>query len=168
MPGLRLRRRLGAFGHPVHAHHPGLAPPTSRPGIIDRVSSMQIFGGIAAALYHRERTGKGQKVEFNLYHTGVWMVGADIMDALVGCRCASPTRTSRTTPSTTSTRPRTTAGCSSPPATATPAADPTAPASGPFCRALDRPDLADDPRFETTALRQENRKALKPMLERSS
>ena len=45
---------------------------------------MQIFGGIAAALYHRERTGEGQKVEFNLYHTGVWMVGADIMDALFG------------------------------------------------------------------------------------
>mgnify|MGYP000713128878 CR=1 FL=1 len=27
---------------------PGSIPPTSRPGIIDRVSSMQIFGGIAA------------------------------------------------------------------------------------------------------------------------
>ncbi|HEY5168327.1 MAG TPA: CoA transferase, partial [Thermoleophilia bacterium] len=63
---------------------PGTPPPASRPGIIDRVSSMQVFGGICAALYHREHTGEGQKVEFNLYHTGVWMVGADIMDALMG------------------------------------------------------------------------------------
>ena len=29
---------------------PDVPPPASRPGIIDRVSSMQIFGGIAAAL----------------------------------------------------------------------------------------------------------------------
>ena len=63
---------------------PGTPPPASRPGIIDRVSSMQVFGGMCAALYHREHTGEGQKVEFNLYHTGVWMVGADIMDALMG------------------------------------------------------------------------------------
>ena len=72
---------------------PGMQPPASRPGIIDRVSSMQVFGGICAALYHREHTGEGQKVEFNLYHTGVWMVGADIMDALFGP--AAPARRSQ-------------------------------------------------------------------------
>ncbi len=72
---------------------PGTPPPASRPGIIDRVSSMQVFGGICAALYHREHTGEGQKVEFNLYHTGVWMVGADIMDALFGP--AAPPRRSQ-------------------------------------------------------------------------
>ena len=39
-------------------------------------------------------TGEGQKVEFNLYHTGVWMVGADIMDALFGLplRRVDPTK----------------------------------------------------------------------------
>ena len=84
MPGYDFAAGWARSGIQYMLTVPGSLPPTSRPGIIDRVSSMQIFGGIAAALYNRERTGEGQKVEFNLYHTGVWMVGADIMDALVG------------------------------------------------------------------------------------
>ena len=146
---------------------PGTQPPASRPGIIDRVSSMQVFGGICAALYHREHTGEGQKVEFNLYHTGVWMVGADIMDALIGS-AAPPRRPPRCRPtrSTTCTSARTAAGCSSPPPTGTPR--PTtrsAPSSGSrSAGVLDRPDLADDPRFATTDMRQQHRDVLTPMI----
>ena len=145
---------------------PGTPPPASRPGIIDRVSSMQVFGGICAALYHREHTGEGQKVEFNLYHTGVWMVGADIMDALLGLPLRRVDPPSRTTRSTTSTSARTAAGCSSPPPTATPRRTTRpAPSSGSrSTSALDRPDLADDPRFATTDMRQQHRDVLTPML----
>ena len=140
---------------------PGTPPPASRPGIIDRVSSMQVFGGICAALYHREHTGEGQKVEFNLYHTGVWMVGADIMDALFGL----PLR--RVDPK--SDNPfYDVYKCKDGRWLQLTAADRYAKAHDPvgakfwqsFCRALDRPDLADDPRFATTDMRQQHRDVL--------
>lgn len=145
---------------------PGIPPPSSRPGIIDRVSSLQIFGGIAAALYHKEKTGKGQKVEFNLYHTGVWMVGADIMDALVGVPLhrIDPRNPENPLYETYRTKDdkwlQLTAG------------DRYAPAADPegrvfwaaFCRALDRPALVNDPRFATTVDRQKNRQELTPIL----
>ena len=167
MPGYDFAAGWARSGIQYMLTVPGSLPPTSRPGIIDRVSSMQIFGGIAAALYNRERTGRGQKVEFNLYHTGVWMVGADIMDALVGVPL-------RITDSDKSDNPfydvyftkderwlQLTAGDRY-----AAASDPTGAAFwGRFTTALDRPDLASDPRFQTTALRQEHRAELKPMLE---
>jgi formyl-CoA transferase len=145
---------------------PGTPPPASRPGIIDRVSSMQIFGGIAAALYHRERTGEGQKVEFNLYHTGVWMVGADIMDALFGL----PLR--RVDPSKSDNPFYDVYQCSDGRWLQLTAADRYAKAADPagsgfwnaFCRAIERPDLAEDPRFATTDMRQQHRDVLSPML----
>jgi crotonobetainyl-CoA:carnitine CoA-transferase CaiB-like acyl-CoA transferase len=145
---------------------PGSPPPSSRPGIIDRVSSMQIFGGIAAALYHREKTGEGQKVEFNLYHTGVWMVGADIMDALFGLplRRVDPTKSDNPFYDTYQ--------CKDGRWLQLTAADRYAKAHDPsgsafwtaFCRAIERPDLADDPRFATTDSRQNHRDVLAPML----
>ncbi len=126
---------------------PGTPPPASRPGIIDSVSSMQIFGGIAAALYHRERTGEGQKVEFNLYHTGVWMVGADVMDALFGL----PLR--RVDPSKSDNPFYDVYQCKDGRWLQLTAADRYAKAADPsgsafwtaFCRAMERPDLAEDP-----------------------
>jgi crotonobetainyl-CoA:carnitine CoA-transferase CaiB-like acyl-CoA transferase len=167
MPGYDFAAGWARSGIQYMLTVPGSIPPTSRPGIIDRVSSMQIFGGIAAALYHRERTGKGQKVEFNLYHTGVWMVGADIMDALVGVplRITDPSKSDNPFYDTYKTKDdrwlQLTAG------------DRYAAASDPtgrvfwtrFTNALGRPDLAEDPRFATTADRQAHRKELKPMLE---
>ena len=145
---------------------PGTPPPASRPGIIDRVSSMQIFGGMCAALYHRERTGEGQKVEFNLYHTGVWMVGADIMDALMGL----PLR--RVDPAKSDNPFYDVYQCKDGRWLQLTAADRYAKAHDPagakfwqsFTRALDRPDLADDPRFATTDMRQQHRDILAPML----
>jgi crotonobetainyl-CoA:carnitine CoA-transferase CaiB-like acyl-CoA transferase len=145
---------------------PGVPPPASRPGIIDRVSSMQIFGGIAAALYHRERTGEGQKVEFNLYHTGVWMVGADIMDALFDL----PLR--RVDPKKSDNPFYDVYECKDGRWLQLTAADRYAKAADPggrtfwtaFCRVLDRQDLADDPRFATTDDRQQHREVLGPIL----
>jgi len=145
---------------------PGVPPPASRPGIIDRVSSMQIFGGITAALFHRERTGEGQKVEFNLYHTGVWMVGADIMDALFGL----PLR--RVDPRKSDNPFYDVYRCKDGRWLQLTAADRYAKAHDPagakfwhsFCAALERPDLAEDPRFATTDMRQQHREVLSPIL----
>jgi len=166
MPGYDFAAGWARSGIQYMLTVPGSLPPTSRPGIIDRVSSMQIFGGITAALYHRERTGKGQKVEFNLYHTGVWMVGADIMDAAMGLplRIVDPAKSDNPFYDVYKTKDdrwlQLTAGDRY-----AAASDPTGAAFwGRFTKALDRPDLAQDPRFQTTALRQENRAVLKPML----
>jgi crotonobetainyl-CoA:carnitine CoA-transferase CaiB-like acyl-CoA transferase len=167
MPGYDFAAGWARSGIQYMLTVPGAVPPTSRPGIIDRVSSMQIFGGIAAALYNRERTGKGQKVEFNLYHTGVWMVGADIMDALVGVplRITDPDKSDNPFYDTYKTKDdrwlQLTAGDRY-----AAASDPTGRAFWTkFTNALERPDLADDARFATTADRQGHRKELKPMLE---
>ncbi len=148
---------------------PGQIPPSSRPGIIDRVSSLQIFGGITAALFHKEETGKGQKVEFNLYHTGVWMAGADIMDAIMGVplRRVDPSKSANPFYDTYRTKDDRWVQLT--------AADRYAAASDPegrafwaaFCRALDRGDLVNDPRFITTATRQEHRQELTPILEKT-
>ena len=63
---------------------PGCIPPPQRGGMMDRVVGAHIVGGIAAALLHRERTGEGQKLEFSLYHAGVWTLAEDIQPALMG------------------------------------------------------------------------------------
>ena len=153
MPGYDFAAGWARSGIQYMLTVPGSLPPTSRPGIIDRVSSMQIFGGIAAALYNRERTGRGQKVEFNLYHTGVWMVGADIMDASVGVplRIIDPAKSDNPFYDVYKTKDdrwlQLTAGDRY-----AAASDPTGAAFwGRFTNALDRPDLASDPRFQTTA-----------------
>jgi crotonobetainyl-CoA:carnitine CoA-transferase CaiB-like acyl-CoA transferase len=167
MPGYDFAAGWARSGIQYMLTVPGYPPPTSRPGIIDRVSSMQIFGGIAAALFHRERTGEGQKVEFNLYHTGVWMVGADIMDALMGVplRITDPSKSDNPFYDTYQTKDgrwlQLTAGDRY-----AAASDPTGRAFWTkFTKALDRPDLAEDPRFATTADRQAHRSELKPILE---
>jgi crotonobetainyl-CoA:carnitine CoA-transferase CaiB-like acyl-CoA transferase len=95
------------------------------------------------------------------------MVGADIMDALVGVplRITDPDKSDNPFYDTYKTKDdrwlQLTAGDRY-----AAASDPTGSAFWTkFCRALDRPDLAGDPRFGTTADRQAHRKELKPMLE---
>jgi formyl-CoA transferase len=166
MPGYDFAAGWARSGIQDMLSAPGKQPPASRPGIIDRVSSMQIFGGMCAALYHREHTGEGQKVEFNLYHTGVWMVGADIMDALMGL----PLR--RVDPDKSDNPFYDVYQCKDGRWLQLTAADRYAKAHDPvgakfwqsFCRVLERPDLAEDPRFATTDMRQQHRDVLSPMI----
>jgi crotonobetainyl-CoA:carnitine CoA-transferase CaiB-like acyl-CoA transferase len=63
---------------------PEYPPPISRPGMIDIAASAHITGGILAALYYKQKTGKGQGVEISLYHAAAWMLGLDIQTALYG------------------------------------------------------------------------------------
>lgn len=58
-------------------------PPTpQRPGLGDNLCSVAIAGAIGTALFVRERTGVGQKVELNLYQFGVWGMMFDTIAAL--------------------------------------------------------------------------------------
>ena len=61
---------------------PASPPPSHRPGIGDNITSMCVTSGILAALLARERTGRGQKVAFSLYQTAVWVMNQDIQVAL--------------------------------------------------------------------------------------
>jgi crotonobetainyl-CoA:carnitine CoA-transferase CaiB-like acyl-CoA transferase len=61
---------------------PAGTPPSHRPGIGDSITSMCVTSGILAALLARQRTGKGQKVAFSLYQTAVWVINQDIQVAL--------------------------------------------------------------------------------------
>lgn len=61
---------------------PNGLPRRQRPGIGDNITSMCIAGGISAALFACERTGRGQELSFSLYDTAVWTLQTDIQVAL--------------------------------------------------------------------------------------
>jgi crotonobetainyl-CoA:carnitine CoA-transferase CaiB-like acyl-CoA transferase len=57
-----------------------------RPGMGDVPSGMFLAGGVAAALFSRERTGKGVVVDVSLLAAGIWTLGPDIVAAsALGC-----------------------------------------------------------------------------------
>ncbi|MDD5126505.1 MAG: CoA transferase [Dehalococcoidales bacterium] len=72
---------------------PGMPPPMERGGMMDRVTAAHELSGIMAALYHREKTGKGQALEVSLYHAAVWTVSEDVQAALMGTPLPQKDRT---------------------------------------------------------------------------
>ena len=52
--------------------------PQPGPAYGDSIGAMTIAGGIAAALFHRERTGEAPVVDVSLLATGMWAMGAGI------------------------------------------------------------------------------------------
>jgi crotonobetainyl-CoA:carnitine CoA-transferase CaiB-like acyl-CoA transferase len=58
-------------------------PPTQqRPGMGDQTTSLALTAAIGMALYERERSGKGQRIDCSLLHSAMWVLGADMMSAL--------------------------------------------------------------------------------------
>ena len=53
-----------------------------RGAIGDLTTALGVFGSIMLALYHRERTGVGQKVDSFLLSSGAWVVGWDLQTSL--------------------------------------------------------------------------------------
>jgi len=58
---------------------PGLPIPQQRGGMGDHMTGMAAAGAISAALFHRERSGEGQRVAASLVRTGVYMMSWDYM-----------------------------------------------------------------------------------------
>jgi len=56
----------------------GAEPPLQRGGMGDHMTGSNAAGAISAALFHRERTGEGQKVAVSLTRIGVYMMGWDV------------------------------------------------------------------------------------------
>jgi crotonobetainyl-CoA:carnitine CoA-transferase CaiB-like acyl-CoA transferase len=59
-----------------------LHPPIQRGGMGDHMTGMATAGGVAAALYARDRTGRGQMVSASLLRTAIFMLGIDLNTAL--------------------------------------------------------------------------------------
>ncbi len=63
---------------------PSGPPPGARPALIDHPTGLSLAGGIAAALFERTRTGKGQIVRTSLFQMGLWMKAVDLQAAMLG------------------------------------------------------------------------------------
>jgi len=133
---------------------PDGVPRRQRPGVGDNTTSMCIAAGISAALFAREKTGRGQELSFSLYNTAVWTLQADIQVALsMGeelpygdvNRAANPLwNTYRTKDG------RWMELCMLQPDIFWPR----------FCNAIGLGHLEHDPRFESSQKREDNREAL--------
>jgi crotonobetainyl-CoA:carnitine CoA-transferase CaiB-like acyl-CoA transferase len=64
---------------PAHAE----PPPPPGPAYGDSIGGMTIAGGIAAALFARERTGEPSVVDISLLSTGVWAMGCGLTGAML-------------------------------------------------------------------------------------
>ncbi len=72
---------IGAFwsraGIAASLTAPGQGIPQQRGGMGDHMTGCNAAAAISAALYHRERTGEGQRVAVSLLRTGIYMMGWD-------------------------------------------------------------------------------------------
>ncbi|MFM9131247.1 MAG: CoA transferase, partial [Actinomycetota bacterium] len=57
---------------------PGENPPSVRSGQGDHTTGLSMCAGVMAALFDRERTGKGRVVETSLLRTGIYTIGWDV------------------------------------------------------------------------------------------
>lgn len=74
---------------------PDTLPLLQRGGMGDHTSCLALTTGILAALFERERTGKGQEIASSLFNVGLWVLGCDLQLALVERQ--NPSVDSRTT-----------------------------------------------------------------------
>ena len=125
----------------------GGPPAFSLPAQGDQMAGMNLFSAIAMALLHRERTGEGSEVGTSLHASGLWSNAILAQGALLGSFVAP--RPPRTKPrSALANQYRTSDGRWI--QLTIVREDKLWPE---LCQALDRTDLLDDPRFETTEKR---------------
>jgi crotonobetainyl-CoA:carnitine CoA-transferase CaiB-like acyl-CoA transferase len=129
---------------------PGTPPPRLRGGMIDRgIAAPQVLSGILAALWHKEKTGEGQEIEASLFNSGVWTTALDIQAALLGTVAIKDDRTKSANPLYNNYP----VGDGRWFQMSMLQSDPIWPA---FCKSIERPDLVDDPRFNSLKAREEN------------
>jgi len=138
---------------------PDSPPARSLPGMGDHPTGVTLFAAIMTALYLRDRTGRGTMVATSLLANGLWWNAIQVQAALSGARVEP--RPPREAP-------------------ASALANLYRCADGRWfllnvlnddrdwphlLRAIERPDLAADPRFVTTPARGANARALVPILD---
>jgi crotonobetainyl-CoA:carnitine CoA-transferase CaiB-like acyl-CoA transferase len=135
------------------------APNISRSGYGDSITSLSLLAGIVTALLVRERTGIAQQVEISLYNTGMWVLGADISGCLItGKEALRPQRRTMGNPIRNH----------------YPTKDNRWIMLGmtnaqhywpEFCKAINRPDLENDPKYATFDARHINAASLIKIIE---
>jgi len=135
---------------------PDNPPPISRPGMMDIVASAHITSGLLAALYYKQKTGKGQGLELSLYHTAAWTLGLDVQTALFGYPQPKWDRKRAPNPMYTSYRckDRWCMMC-----------HPTQQYWTPFCKAISKTEWIDDPRYATMESREQHAEELVALLD---
>jgi crotonobetainyl-CoA:carnitine CoA-transferase CaiB-like acyl-CoA transferase len=138
---------------------PDSPPARSLPGMGDHPTGVSLFAAIMTALYQRNQTGRGTMVSTSLLANGVWWNAIQIQAALCGARVEP--RPPREAP-------------------ASALANLYRCADGRWfllnllnddrdwphlLRAIERPELGDDPRFSATPARRANAQALVPVLD---
>ena len=137
----------------------GGPPAFSLPAQGDQMTGMNLFAAIAMALLHRERTGEGSEVGTSLHASGLWSNAILAQGALLGAY-VSP-RPPRTKPrSALANQYRTSDGRWI--QLTIVREDKLWPE---LCRAMERTDLLDDPRFETTDKRRAHATELAAILD---
>ena len=77
----------------------GSDPPYQRGAMGDHNAGMTVAGGVSAALFAREKTGRGQLVETSLLRVGIFTLGWDTMIQLrLGAPATAMTRTTTPNP----------------------------------------------------------------------
>ncbi len=65
---------------------PDVPPARTAPGMGDHPTALTLFGAVMAALYHRERTGRGTMVSTSLMANGLWWNAIPVQAMLFGAR----------------------------------------------------------------------------------
>jgi crotonobetainyl-CoA:carnitine CoA-transferase CaiB-like acyl-CoA transferase len=128
------------------------------PSIVDRTAASWAALAIMSALYDREKTGKGQRVTVSLLGAAIEIMASDILRYLATGKVSEKSGS---------------AGGGGGPTQAFPTSDDRfiQIAVGNdrlwqrFCAAIERPDLAEHPRYKTLALRLENKIELSELLQ---
>ncbi len=132
----------------------GQPPGVAMPGQGDRASGLSLFGAIMMALFMREKTGAGTLVSSSLLANGLWSNGVGAQAALLGS--VLPSRPPRDRPRNALTNPYRTRDDRWMQLTVVLEDK----GWGPFCAAIDRPDLPADARFADQLTRRKNAAAL--------
>jgi len=82
--GFDLTAAWARSGAQYQTADPNAPPPPQRFGLMDKTTSAHLVAGLLAAVIHRDRTGKGQEIDISLFHTAVWSLSTDIQSALIG------------------------------------------------------------------------------------
>jgi crotonobetainyl-CoA:carnitine CoA-transferase CaiB-like acyl-CoA transferase len=149
-PGYDMTAYWARSGLMQTMHNANTEPSPSPAGFGDHPTSMALFGGIMLGLYRRAITGQGMNLTTSLMANGAWANSCNIQAALVGAEfLPKSTRSTTTNPIVnhylTRDRQRFITCC----------LDPKKDWPN-LCRALDHPELIDDPRFRTPELRRAN------------
>ena len=154
---------IGAFWARTGLAHtlvaPGENPPSVRSGQGDHTTGLSMCAGVMAALFDRERTGKGRVVETSLLRTGIYTLGWDVgVQLRFGKRTSTKTRNQNPAPLMLNY----TCGDGRSFWLLGLEADRHWPG---LVKAIDRPDLAVDERFSNAILRAKNCEALIALLD---